>query len=306
MVLKMLLATYLFTISFFVISKDNNKESNIHDICQSSPSACLLKIENKLNSVEGKSLIWFQYKLYQLDALFQLVQEDKLREQLALWIDVEDVPLKFKINIYILYAKMLENHSQDEIAVKYLNKAINKLSSVNQVLPDPMLVIQIANALNYLHKNQQGYDMLIALEKKYAKRDHILLKIELYENLGHFAARLNKPQEHINYRKLCIEWAAKHNNKQRMAVAVYNLARAYQMNNDYQLATNYFNQAYILGTNSADFNIANMSIYRNAQLALAQGDKIRAKQYIESIDSAQLTQSLLAKLNKIVKEINKQ
>jgi hypothetical protein len=47
-----------------------------------------------------------------------------------------------------------------------------------------MMTIQITNALNYLGENQQGYDMLKVLEKKFIDRNNPSFKLELYENLG--------------------------------------------------------------------------------------------------------------------------
>jgi hypothetical protein len=58
------------------------------------------------------------------------------------------------------------------------------LTSISQLHTDPMMTIQITNALNYLGENQQGYDMLKVLEKKFIDRNNPSFKLELYENLG--------------------------------------------------------------------------------------------------------------------------
>jgi hypothetical protein len=69
--------------------------SDIHQTCQSSPSQCLDEIEANLASVPFKSRVWFQYKLYQLDALYRLVKLKALSSELVKWIDIEKVPLRF-------------------------------------------------------------------------------------------------------------------------------------------------------------------------------------------------------------------
>jgi tetratricopeptide (TPR) repeat protein len=257
---------------------------DIHQTCKSSPSQCLVEIDQQLASVPSKSRVWFQYKLYQLDALFQLIKLKELKKELIPWIDKEDVPLRFKVSIYILYGKTIKSEGQETLGNEYLNKAIDTLYSVQEAVPDPMIIVQIANALNELKKYQQGYDMLISLEKKYLKRNNVMFKVELYENLGHFAYRLDKPEEHILFRVMAMGWAKQQTNGQRTAIAVYNLARAYQMTKEYLYSLDYFNQAEQHAKKAKDYHILSMIMYRCSEIHNLLGNKKKAKEYFKLID----------------------
>lgn len=243
---------------------------NIHEICKTSPANCLANIDKSLSSVSKKSRIWFQYKLYQLDALFQLVKYQELKQEIAQWIDVEDIPLKFKINIYILHAKQLKFEGDIESAEQYLNKSIEMLNSVSQLYADPMMTIQIANTLNYLGKNQQGYDLLMTLDKKYSSRNDPLLKLELYGNLGHFAARLERFDEHLALRHKALTAATELANEQELSVALYNVARAYQILNADDEALQYFIEARTHSLIAKDNYVAEIALMRQAQIAMKQ------------------------------------
>jgi hypothetical protein len=125
---------------------------------------------------------------------------EQLKHEVAPWVDTKDIPLKFKINVYFYHAKLLVSDGKVELARQYLKQKIALLTCFSQLYTDPMMTIQIANALNYLGENQQGYDMLKALEKKFFDRDDPSFKLELYENLGHFSFRLGYFEEHIALR----------------------------------------------------------------------------------------------------------
>jgi hypothetical protein len=63
-----------------------------------------------------------------------------------------------------------------------------------------MMTIQITNALNYLGENQQGYDMLKVLEKKFIDRNNPSFKLELYGKPRSIFFRLGYFEEHIDLR----------------------------------------------------------------------------------------------------------
>jgi len=294
---------FIFPSALLTVKADKDVLLDIHQICNSSPSQCLLEIDGKLRSTPFKSRVWFQYKLYQFDALFRLVELKKLKTEIAKWIDKEEVPLRFKISIYILYAKIIKTEGNHTLGDQYLNKAINTLNSVNEVAVDPMIIIQIANALNYLNKNQQGYDMLIDLEKKYFKRNNVMFKLELYENLGHFSYRLGKLEEHILLRIKAITWAKQQGNIQRVATAVYNLARAYQMTKEYTQAIDYFDKAEQYAKKSANYFTLSMSKFRRSEIEHNRGNNIKAREYFRLIDKKALPESSDEMLNALARKI---
>jgi tetratricopeptide (TPR) repeat protein len=133
-----------------------------------------------------------------------------------------------------------------------------------------MMTIQIANSLNYLGENQQGYDMLKALDKKFFDRNDPLFKLEFYENLGHFSWRLGYFDEHIELRLKALDAAKKRLNKQDYAVAIYNVGRAYQMVDAYEDAFEYFKKFRKWFLAEKDNYGAELALMRQAQLAMKQ------------------------------------
>lgn len=276
---------------------------DIHELCKTSPAKCLANIDQSLSSVSKKSRIWFQYKLYQLDALFQLVKHEQLTAEIAQWIDVDDIPLKFKINIYILHAKQLRFEEDIESAGQYLNKAIEILNSLSQLYADPMMTIQIANALNYLGKNQQGYDLLVALDKKYSSRYEPLLKLELYENLGHFSSRLQHFDEHLALRLKALDAAQALANEQRISVALYNVARAHQMLESDEDALQYFAKARKHALIANNHYVAEIALMQQAIIAMKHKNKERVKALYNQIGHKVIYQYHPAELDELAQYI---
>ena len=254
---------------------------NIHSLCETSPKQCLANIEATLQAEQAGSRRWFQYKAYQLDALFQLLRFSELEQQLSPWLDRDDIPLKFSIQVQVYSAKILLSQGEKVTAEQRMGTAVSLMKQVNAANYDPFLVVQIANGLNALGQNQQGYDLLLPLVEKYKHRPMAKFKHELFENLGHFAARLGMLEEHLRYRIQALNWAKVLANDTQEAISLYNVARAYQMLNHYSQAYEYFAQAEQLqALGNSD---QNMVFFRRAQLALAQGDIAKAERYFSLV-----------------------
>lgn len=276
---------YLCALSLFLCvnaQADEPNKVNIHLLCEQSPAQCIQEIDTYLEKEVYRSRIWFQYKLYQLDALFELMRHDALYDEVNHWVTEENIPLKFKISTHIYYAKLLEGNNANEQAYEYLEKAIATLQEVNEVSPDPMLLVQIANALNSLGRYQQGYDLLFPLVAKYQHRYMPKFKHELNENLGHFAYRLGDLQGHLQYRLHALEWASKLANKVQVAISTYNVARAYQMLKEYDQAFEHFLIAEKMA--SMGESDQNMIWFRRAEMFLAQGHIEQATAAFERVN----------------------
>lgn len=257
-------------------------ETDIHKTCGKSPKQCLKEIDLFLNNETPESRKWFELLLYKFDALAQLVEFDTLHEEVEVWIEREDVPLRFRINVLIHYAKTLSGLGLREQSVIYMEKAVNTIAEVNNFSYDPMLLVQIANGLNYLGEYQRGYDLLKPLIAKYAARHMPKFKHELYENIGHFAYRLGNLDEHLSYRVQALEWAKAMNSDTQVAISLYNVARAYQMLGNYERAFYYFAKAETHGAlGNYDTNLIN---FRRAQMMLAQGDTAKAQDYFANVN----------------------
>jgi tetratricopeptide (TPR) repeat protein len=289
------LCTFLFFISVASVANENTK--NIHVTCERNPEQCLAELPSYLSSVPLHSRVWFQYKLYQVNAMFELLLLDDLLVEISPWINATDIPLKFKLSVHIYYAKLMKSKGFESEANQYLQKSIQILQDVNEVSPDPMLEVQIANTLNSLGLYQQGYDLLLPLEEKYKNRHMPKFKHELYENLGHFAYRLGDLDKHVEYRLLALQWAKEFGNLVQEAISTYNVARSYQMLEAYEKAFEYFliaEQLQAIGESDQ-----NMIWYRRAEMSLAQGNVKDAQTYFSKVNrvtSSKSYQKMFAQL----------
>ncbi|WP_448554839.1 tetratricopeptide repeat protein [Thalassotalea montiporae] len=256
-------------------------DTDIHAVCAQSPQQCLMHIEQLLRLEPNESRRWFQYKNYQLDALFELERLEQLASELKPWISRDDIPLKFKISVLIYTAKTLPASDKD-IANQYMRNAIELLEQVSEVNRNPMIVVQIANSLNQQKEYQRGYYMLLPLVAKYENRHMPRFQSELFGNLGHFAYRLNKLDEHIEYRLSALKWARLTGNESQVAITLYNVARAYQMAENYPMALDFLLQTEQLGKfGDNDHTLIN---FRRAEIALAQGQLVEAERYYGKVE----------------------
>ena len=254
-------------------------DRNIVQRCQQSPQVCLEIIEPVLKQTQQSSRVWYQYKLLHLEALFRLVMFDELAEQVSPWVEDESVPLRFRINVLVYHAKILRARDANEEGMLYMERAISSIEQVNESNYDPLLTVMVANGLNSMGKYQQGYDLLMPLVKKYKHRPMAKFKHELFENLGHFAHRLGKPEEHLEFRLKALTWAQVLDNKNEIAISLYNIARAYQFLEKYEKAFSYFEKAEAMEAMGPSDTA--MITFRRAEMSLAQGDISAAEQYMK-------------------------
>lgn len=250
-------STVLFVSADTVEDKSLVSNQEIHRICQINYAKCVTLLpEQLLLSVEG-SRVWYALKLYQLEALFALERLQQLRAELEPLVKIEHLPTKFKVHSYVLYAKLIKSEGQEELAVKYINQAKETLLAVSEDWPKPIEFVQIANILNTLEEYQQGYDMLLVVEKRFNNHRDPNFRYQLYTNLGHFSYGLGMHQQHINYRFQAREWAEKGKNKNQLAIAVFNIARAHFFINKNQIAREYFEQMLPIAREAENYSLLN-------------------------------------------------
>lgn len=254
---------------------------DIHTLCAEAPQQCLTNVEKLLLHEPSESRRWFQYKNYQLDALFELNRFEQLANEVEPWLARDDIPLKFQISVLIYSAKS-QPDNRKELANQLINKAVTLLEDVSEVNHNPMLMVQIANSLNEQGEYQRGYDMLLPLVTKYQHRHMPRFQHELFENLGHFAIRLNKLDEHLEYRCSALKWASLMGNDNQIAISLYNVARAFQMLENYPKALEYFSKAEQLGKNTLE-----LVEFRRAEIALAQGQLDKAQAHYAEVEHKQ-------------------
>ena len=175
-----------------------------------------------------------------------------------------------------------------ELSDFYFDKAVSSLMAVSDVTFDPMLTIQVANVLSAQQKYNEGMDLLLTLERKFERRADALLKLELYENLGHFAVFLKQYEKHLEYRVQAVEWAKLQNHDQRIAVAIYNEARAYQMLKQFEQSLKVFDKALVLAKQAKHNYLVSMTYYRKLTILSDLNRNDEAKKYLNLIDESVL------------------
>ena len=216
--------------------------SEIHKICSKSPAQCLTEVNLTLLTTKEQSRIWYDLMQYKIESLFLLQNINELNAVTKPWINIDDLPVPFKVSIYIYYAKSLAfDNDINEKAIKaeskkYINKAEQQLDLMHNAYPDPMLLIQLANIKMYVGEYQQAYQTLQSLAVKYQRRQDPAFKLDLYGHLAHLADRLKYKQQAIDYWLESIVWAKRYDNDQQIATVYFNLAQSQISNYDFDAA----------------------------------------------------------------------
>lgn len=218
-------------------------DHDIHVICKKSPNACLAKIDNELTHTKQQSRLWFNLLQYKLDSLFNLRKISRLKENIAPWIDAKDLPIPFQISVYIYHIKTMPKDTPVEEKQRYIDKAKTQVNLLNNVYPNPIKLVELANLQIIIGEVQEGYKRLQALAAQYSRRNDPYFQMELYANLGHAANKLKLVEEKIDYYIKSLEWAIEFNNQQQIAVAYYNVAKSQFIENQLTQAINSFNNS---------------------------------------------------------------
>lgn len=272
-----------------VYSAQSSLEFN--QVCENSSHDCIENIEGHLETAPLQSRLWYKLKLLELDALFNLQQFNKLRQEVDLWAEKDGLPITFKVYIQIYRAKLSFGKTSPEITQRYLDEALLTLSNIHEMLPRPMRLIEIANLQLSNNQPEAAKKTLLSLEEKFSHNASPLFNRELYANLGHAAIRLNELDEHVIYREKSLDGAVKVGNIQQMSVAGYNLGRAYQMKSRFDEALTTFKQSASNAKKASDPETRISATMRVIEVTFLKGDKEKARDLFKSIDFQQSTLS---------------
>lgn len=294
------------TLSFENQSNRNSLEAkshNIHEVCELSFDLCLELLPKYLNESVQFSRLWYAYKLYQLEALSALERFDESEKALLPLISKKNLPEKFKIYSMILYAKILQYKGNSESALNYFNKAKTLLLAVNNDWPKPLELIKVANMMFYMEQYQIGYEMLLALDKKFSHYSDAIFKYRLYTNLGHFSLYLNDHQSHILYRRKALHWANLSNNKNRQAIATFNIARAHLFIEHFDVALAHFQQTIPFTKAAKNQSLLNHTYLNMADIYQRTRDLASVKELLLQVDSTTLNGSYAELFQRLSKNV---
>ena len=291
-------------LSCLVIGQDHGQSNtsekiDIHKICEINYDECLKKIPQYLNETTINSRLWFAYKLYQLEALFALEQLDELEELVTPLILQKNLPIKFKINSYVLYAKTIKRHGQNERAINYLNEAKDLLLAVNVDWPRPAELIKVANMLLSMGQYQIGFDMLLTLEERFKNYKDIIFNYQLYTNLGHFALRLNDLTLHTTYRMKTLEWVMLSENSNYKSIALFNVARAYFFSGSDELSLSYFKRVIPVAAQAKNHSVLASTYINMADIYLRNSDEKQANDLLYKVNFKNLNSGYLKRFEQL-------
>ncbi len=282
----------LLTFSFFAQSNNASElRKTIDNTCIHSSYDCLKNIKYLLANTQQNSRMWFKYKLLQMDALYILQNDTTLLEITNYWLDKTNAPVIFQVYVQIYKAKLSLAIGKNIDGNKYLSKAVKLLSLINDSIPKPMRLIEIANLLYVNNRIEEARATLLNLEKIYAKRNVPLFNRELYGNLGHIAGKSKQFKLQLDYRKKALFWALEYKNEQQIGIVYYNLARAQQTLKQYADAEKSYKMALKFSIKSHDKITQLGSQLRVVEVMYQQNKKQTAQKLFASLSQKNFTTS---------------
>jgi tetratricopeptide (TPR) repeat protein len=282
---------------------------DIDEICSKSPTNCLPALNEKLKNIHIKSRVWYDLMQYKFEALFALQKIKELHQTTKGWINQKDLPIPFKISLFIYYAKSLEedktyNETQRiQASKKYMGKAENLLELMNTVYPNPNLLIQLANLKMYAGEYKKAYQLLQSLILKYDKYADLVFKVDLYGNLGHLADRLGYKNKAIEYWLTSLNWVKKLGNDQQTATIYLNLANSQTTNQNFNDAKDNALHAIHHATLANDVVKQAQAQLLAVQLFLNLEQKVSAKKLLNSIKIEILSSEMLKVFTRLKNQV---
>jgi len=289
-----------------------NVTKNMRDldkICSKSPADCLPEINQKLKSTPVQSRVWYDLMQYKFEALFALQHIKALHEASKPWINTKDLPIPFQTSLFIYYAKSLEEDKTLNVETikqqrkKFMRKAQKLLGLMNEVYPNPTLLMQFGNLQMIVGEYEQAYKFLQSLVIKYRRYPDLAYNLDLYANLGHLADRLGYKEQAIQHWLTSLYWAKQLGNDQQTATVFYNLARSQTTNKNYINAKFNAEKAIEYATLARDYVKQAQAQLLTVQLLLNLKQKAAAKEMLNSIKVEILSSEMLKEFTRLKNQV---
>jgi tetratricopeptide (TPR) repeat protein len=273
------------------------KGDDLKQVCQLSPTKCLIEVNTELQKVEEKSRVWFSLMQFKLTALFALQKSEELFLETNRWINVPDLPIPFQVTLNIYHAKYIISYGDKEEGKQFIYRAKEQLTLMNEAYPSPIRLIEVANLQMFIGELPEAYESLNTLKTKYKSSNNPHFMMELYGHLGHVARQLEYFDEALSHWHIALSWSYKYGNEQQIATVLYNLARAQQHAEKYLLAHKNHLAAITHAETALDFIRASHAKLYLVETKLALGEKKTARTLFLSLDKSHFANESLAKFN---------
>jgi tetratricopeptide (TPR) repeat protein len=248
-------------------------------VCDLTASDCLVELQRVLETLEPFSPKWYDTKLTMLELLFQLHQYEALYRYATDIVTEPDLPKSFLTQVEIYLAKCLYHMGKTAEASNILNHAISQLQGLNNQLPDPTRLIDIANLLHVNGEPQRAFRILVRIESQLGKRYAPVFNRELYANLAQAVTQLQDRELAVDYYTQALYWAKLAGDKQQVAVIQANIGMMHLHLQAYRSAADAFYIAVEIANDAQD--LPNRAIYQlrlvESLLALPEYEQAKAQ-----------------------------
>lgn len=279
--------------------------STVYSECQFTGAKCLLSSEQALANLKPATLPWYEITLLRLDSLFMLRDDQRLLTATTELLKQASPPPAFLARVYVYHAKSLFGIGQPEQGKVFVEKAVELLSDIHAVDPNPITLIRLVNVQLYGSTNFEfGYQRLKALEKKFENRDDPIMKSELYSDLGHYASNLGLKNEALFYFQQATVFSAKTNNPYFEAISNFNVARVYSRHQLWHKASFHFAIALEFFQSLQDPQTIAESLLFLSESNYYLQDLTAAKKWFSQLNPSQLPQHRMTDFERIRSLIN--
>mgnify|MGYP002335736648 CR=1 FL=1 len=291
--------------------------SDIHSVCKLDHVNCLQLLPDEYKHTKPKSFTWYQFKLYEIEAYFQLKTVKERIDLITPLLAIEKAPVNFKISVYIDYAKSMFAQKKYDLAREYAYKASDLIDISVSAFDSPMKLVQLTNLRMYLIKTyhelgvikdkqaeyQESYDFLSQVLQRYKRSTDALFLAEVHANLGHLKTHTKENKQALVHYKSTIPWLKQLGNKQQLGVGFYNVARSLHRNNDLLSAKHFFRRA------AAEFKTSNdhpkyiLSLFQIINIHILLDDFEKARELFENIETNTLPQQNINQYEKTKQQL---
>jgi len=311
MLLRQILTIVILLTPFYLWAAKNSVKNmlDIDKICRKSPTDCLFEVNQKLQQTPVQSRVWYDLMQYKFENLFVLQKINILNQITKPLIKNKKLPIPFQVSLFIYYAKSLNEDktlNKEEIKQEqkiFIDKAQNLLGLMNNIYPNPNLLIQLANLQMYVGDYKKAYQLLQSLIVKYNQYPDLAFNLDLYGNLGHLADRLNYKNQAIKYWSTSLYWAKQLDNNQQTATVYFNLANSQTIVNDFNKAKSSVINAIKYATLAHDDVKCSQAQLLYVQILLDLKQKVEARKILDSVQINTLSEASLTKFMQLKTKI---
>lgn len=261
--------------------------SDYEQACNAMPaSQCYQYIHQQLAQAPAHSTLWYKFKSYQFDYLYDTKQYRQLELETAALADNAAVPPVFRAQLLFYRVKALSSSDMDA-AKAYARQVLPLLESHYQAFGEPTRLVEMANLYIFLQQHDTAEQLLITAKNQFRKSRDQVFWFELYSNFANIAEYRRDFPLACEYRDLALQATMQTQLAGKLMLANGNAARAHMVIGDADKAAALFHQAISYAEPSIHQRYLAKYYMRLARLALEKGEEGAAKQWAARVDASQ-------------------